>query len=647
MRVIGTAGHVDHGKSTLVEALTGVHPDRLKEEREREMTIDLGFAWTTLPAGKSGTAVEVGIVDVPGHRDFIENMLAGVGGIDAALFVVAADEGVMPQTREHLAILDILQISSGVVALTKIDLVGDDPKSRDEWLDLVEAELNAALQNTVLSSAPIIRVSARMGWGISELKTALSDCLAERPPRPNLGRPRLPIDRVFTIAGFGTVVTGTLLDGQLQVGDEVEILPTGLRGRVRGLQTHKQKEQIAVPGSRTAVNITGMALDELRRGQVVARPGVYHSTQRLDVQFRLLPDVSLLLKHNTEVKLFIGAAEVVARVRLLGVDELSPGEQGWLQLELVEPVVATRGDHYILRRPSPGETLGGGVVVEPHPKGRHKRFAPETIERLEALAQGTPEEVVLQSLTVTGAATYKDLAASSNLEALQVRTAIQDLLANGQMLILEGDSKALRPEDLVISRSFWEQVAQRIIHEVEAYHKAFPLRRGISREELKSRLKELLRPSPRLFGAALRMLVRDGRIQEAGPVVLLPGHSIRFTSQQDKAIQQLMNRFAASPYSPPTVKECEQEVGEDVMAALIDLERLIAVAPDVVFRKEDYEGMVADVRGLLQQNGTLTVAQARDHFNTSRRYVLAFLEHLDTIGVTTRQGDERKLKSAQ
>lgn len=316
MLVIGTAGHVDHGKSTLVQALTGIHPDRLKEEREREMTIDLGFAWITLPAGQSGEAEEVGIVDVPGHRDFIENMLAGVGGIDAALFVVAADEGVMPQTREHLAILDILRINGGVVALTKIDMVGEDEPSRDEWLDLVEADLLSVLQNTVLQGAPIVRVSARMGWGIAELKAALSACLAERPPRPDLNRPRLPVDRVFTIAGFGTVVTGTLLDGRLQVGDEVEILPTGLRGRVRGLQTHKQKEQIAVPGSRTAVNISGVALDELQRGQVVAHPGNYRSTQRLDVHFRLLPDVSLPVKHNSEVKLFIGAAEVVARLRL-------------------------------------------------------------------------------------------------------------------------------------------------------------------------------------------------------------------------------------------------------------------------------------------------------------------------------------------
>jgi len=264
MRTIGTAGHVDHGKSTLVQALTGIHPDRLKEEREREMTIDLGFAWMTLPGADGRPDEEIGIVDVPGHRDFIENMLAGVGGIDAVLFVVAADEGIMPQTREHLAILNILQVQGGVVALTKIDLV-EDPG----WLDLIEEDLHTAFQDTILADAPIVRVSARTRLGIDDLRSALRDCLANRAPQADIGRPRLPVDRIFTMAGFGTVVTGTLTDGHLQLGDEVEILPRGLRGRVRGLQTHKQKESLAVPGSRTAVNISGITVEAIHRGAVV------------------------------------------------------------------------------------------------------------------------------------------------------------------------------------------------------------------------------------------------------------------------------------------------------------------------------------------------------------------------------------------
>ncbi|MDO9348938.1 MAG: selenocysteine-specific translation elongation factor, partial [Anaerolineales bacterium] len=302
MRVIGTAGHVDHGKSTLITALTGINPDRLKEEQEREMTIDLGFAWLTLPDGE-----EIGIVDVPGHRDFIENMLAGVGGIDATLLVIAADEGVMPQTREHLAILDLLQISAGLVVLTKIDLI-DDP----DWLELIESDVRQALKDTVLADAPIIRVSSKTQTGFPELLETLGLLLQERPTRLDLGRPRLPVDRVFSIPGFGTVVTGTLTDGRLNLGEEVVILPTGLRGRVRGLQTHKKKEEIALPGSRTAVNISGVNVDQIRRGEVIAHPGQYHPTRMLDVRFRLLPDVSGPLRHAGEVKLFIGTSETIA-----------------------------------------------------------------------------------------------------------------------------------------------------------------------------------------------------------------------------------------------------------------------------------------------------------------------------------------------
>ncbi|MDY6846460.1 MAG: selenocysteine-specific translation elongation factor, partial [Chloroflexota bacterium] len=308
MQIIGTAGHVDHGKSTLIKRLTGIDPDRLQQEQDREMSIELGFAWFNLPNGE-----EIGIIDVPGHRDFIENMLSGIGGIDAALFVVAADEGVMPQTREHLAILDLLQIPAGVVALTKIDLVKEP-----EWLDLVEVDLSETLAGTVLENAPIVRVSARSGAGIDKLVLAIQGVLEQHPHRPDLGRPRLPVDRVFTLPGFGTIVTGTLMDGQLTVGDPVEVLPSGIEGRVRGLQTHKQAEEKALPGSRTAVNIAGVSRDQIERGNTLVHPGTFKPTKMIDVWCTLLPDVKESLKHNTEVKLFIGAAEVMARVRLLG-----------------------------------------------------------------------------------------------------------------------------------------------------------------------------------------------------------------------------------------------------------------------------------------------------------------------------------------
>ena len=637
MRVIGTAGHVDHGKSTLVQALTGIHPDRLKEEREREMTIDLGFAWLKLPDGE-----DVGVVDVPGHRDFIENMLAGVGGIDAALFVIAADEGIMPQTREHLAILDILQVPGGVVALTKIDLV-DDP----DWLALVEEDVRSYLAGTVLGDAPIVPVSARTRQGLPDMLNALSSCLSQRPPRPDLGRPRLPVDRVFTMPGFGTIVTGTLIDGSLRQGDELEIYPTGLRGRVRGLQTHKHKEEMAVPGSRTAVNISGVDVDQVLRGSVIAHPGDYQPSRRMDVLFRLLPDVSQVLEHNTQVKLFLGAAEVQARLRLLGSEQLIPGEHGWLQLELDQPLVAVRGDRYILRRPSPGETLGGGMVVDPHPKGRHKRFAAEVIASLEALAQGDPADILLQALFSLGTAPINEIIDRSHLDDQVARDAINTLLAAGTLVPLENSSTpALAPNSLVTSLGAWNALSARAVHEVTTYHHNYPLRRGLPREELKSRLK--LPPGAigaRLFIAAMRKLSAAGLLEEAGPLVLQPGFTIRFNPQQQRQVDALMSRFSAAPFAPPSIKECQAEIGEELFTALVEQGDLVTLSAEVVFRRQDYEKMIAEIRRLLQARGTLTAAEARDHFNTSRRYILALLEHLDAIGVTRRDGDLRRLKS--
>jgi selenocysteine-specific elongation factor len=635
MRVIGTAGHVDHGKSTLVEALTGTHPDRLKEEREREMTIDLGFAWLRLPDGE-----EVGIVDVPGHRDFIENMLSGVGGIDAALFVVAADESVMPQTREHLAILDILQIQGGVVALTKTDLIDDD-----DWLELVEEDLRQILMNTVLEDAPIRRVSAKSGAGIQDLLLALQDCLVERPPRQDLGRPRLPIDRVFTMTGFGTVVTGTLTDGRLQIGDELVLLPSNLRGRVRGLQTHKRKEEIAVPGSRTAVNISGVNAELVNRGQIAAHPGDYAATRRLDVHFKLLNDVSQPLLHNTEVKFFIGTTEVLARVRLLGTEALKQGEEGWLQLELKQPVVAVRGDRYILRRPSPGETLGGGRVVEPFPKGRHKRFAAGALARLESLSRGTPSDILMQNIIALSAAPLQEIIFRSNLDTDTAWQAVKELLDSGQLIDLEGKpgkNNLPSPDSLITSRGYWEQASIQILKTLEEYHHTYPLRKGMPREELKSKLKL----SPRLLSAALKKLSEKEAVEESGPLVLKPGHRITFNSQQKQAVDRLLEKFAASPYAPPTVKESQAEVGEDVYNAVVELGLLVPITTEVAFRKEDYIEMISTVRGLLEKSGTITAGEVRDHFNTSRRYVLALLEHMDSKGITVREGDGRRLRKA-
>ncbi|RLC64151.1 MAG: selenocysteine-specific translation elongation factor, partial [Chloroflexi bacterium] len=487
MRVVGTAGHVDHGKSTLVRALTGIDPDRLREEKEREMTIDLGFAWLTLPSGES-----VGIVDVPGHRDFIENMLAGVGGIDAALLVVAADEGVMPQTREHLAILDLLGVDTGVVALTKVDVLEDMPES-EEWIDLVAADVAETLEGTVLEDAPIVPVSARAGRGLDELVEALQSALGRAEPRRDQGRPRLPIDRVFTISGFGTVVTGTLIDGHFEVGQEVEILPQGLKARVRGLQTHKKKIERATPGSRLAMNLSGVDKEDLKRGDVVTVPGWLRPTVLVDVQLHYLPDTLRLhseqasyrpLRHNTQVKFFAGAAETLARVRVLGQKSLPPGEPGWAQLRLQEPIVLLKGDRFIIRRPSPPATLGGGVVVDPNPGRRHRRFRPQVIARLETLARGSPAEILLQTLERRGPIAARDLLSASGLDEV-APDALSQLLETGQAVVLGPEERIPNPAtsgQLLAARSWWSELTDRISRQLAAYHRQFPLRAGMGRE---------------------------------------------------------------------------------------------------------------------------------------------------------------------
>ena len=657
MRVIGTAGHVDHGKSTLISALTGVHPDRLKEEIEREMTIELGFGWLTLPDGE-----EIGIVDVPGHRDFIGNMLAGVGGIDAVVLVIAADEGVMPQTKEHLAILDLLQIPSGMIALTKTDLVPDP-----EWLDLVESDIRETLTGTALENAPFVRVSAKDSTGLDNLLDTLSKLLQNEPARLDLGRPRLPIDRAFSIAGFGTVITGTLADGNLSLGDEVLILPSEQKGRVRGLQTHKKKEEISVPGSRTAVNISGISLEDIRRGEVVIKPNQYQTTRRLDARFRLLDDISQPLKHNTEVKLFVGASETIATLRLLGTENLNPGKEAWIQLELRDPIVTVRGDRYILRRPSPAETLGGGVIIDHQPKGRHKRFDEDVIEKLRSLAEGSPADVLYQASLANGADMLSNLISEARLEDADAKEAVDELFAEKKIINLDsgavhlkdalpretaletrtathpradGVSKTDAMQFFVIATTHWDALTERTLNMTAAYHEKFPLRTGIPRQELKSRLKI----DAKLFNAMLEKLSGAEQLSYADGSVKISTHSVTFTESQQAQVHALTRRFNANPYAPPTLKASYEEVGDEILNALIELGNFVKVSQEVIFQQSDYKKMVAMLRAYLDKNGKITLSETRDLFGTSRRYAQAFLEHLDAKGVTKREDDYRVLR---
>jgi selenocysteine-specific elongation factor len=636
MRVIGTAGHVDHGKSTLVEALTGIDPDRLKEEKEREMTIDLGFAWLTLPSGE-----QVGIVDVPGHKDFIKNMLAGVGGIDAALFVVAADEGVMPQTREHLAIVDLLQVGGGVVAITKKDLAEDE-----EWLELVMAEVAEELEGTVLAEAPIVPVSARTGEGLPALLEELDRYLQTTPARRDLGRPRLPVDRVFTIAGFGTVVTGTLSDGHLTVGQEVEVMPQGLKARIRGLQTHKEKIETAMPGSRVAINLGGVSTDQLNRGDVVALPGALKPTKLIDVRLQYLADAPKPLKHNAAVEFFSGAAEIQARVRLLDQEVLRPGETGWVQLRLASPAVLVKNDRFIVRQPSLGATTGGGVVVNVHPQRRYQRFRPEVIARLETMSHGTPEEVLLQSLESQQPCEAKELVKRCGLPAEEAVEALSALLSEGQFIVLSSQQPAIAIQQpaasnqYLITRSGWQSLIESLSAVLREYHQQYPLRKGMSREELKSRS----RLASRLFNEVVSLAAEESKLVEEETTIRLPQHQVKFGPAEQRTVDALLAEFRRNPYTTPSVAECEAQVGAEVLNALIEQGQLFKVSPDVIFLTETYEGMVKRIVAHIKSEGSITVAQVRDMFGASRKYALALMEHLDERKVTKRVGDERVLR---
>ncbi len=622
MFVIGTAGHVDHGKSTLVEALTGINPDRLKEEQEREMTIVLGFAWMTLPSGR-----EVSIVDVPGHERFVKNMLAGVGGIDAALLVVAADEGVMPQTQEHLDILNLLQIPRGAVAISKTDLVDDA-----EWLDLVMEEVRERLQGTVLEGAPLVPVSARTGAGLEELVAVLDHLLEDAQPRADRGRPRLPIDRAFTIAGFGTVVTGTLSDGSLHVGDEVEILPRGLRGRIRGLQTHKKKVETAIPGRRTAVNLSGVAVDEIERGDVLAYPGRLRPTRRLAVRLQLLPSAIRALRQDDALDLFVGAAERRVRVTLLEGDELSPGEAGWVLLRLRQPVAVERGDRFIVRWPSPGITVGGGAVVDPTP-GRLRRFHPEGIARLEALQRGRPEDLLLQAF---GGRPRRagDLVEESGLETEAAWETLRRLLREEQLVALQA-GEALSTDTFLLPHQDADRLHARMVEVLERYHARNPLRMGMPKEELKSQL----RLDGRIFNDVLTWAVQGGALVVEGAWVRRSDHEQRFTPEQQAQIDRFLRLLHRAPYSPPPRQEWP--IAPALLDALVEAGRLIRLTPDVVFTPETYQEMVQTVLDRLDRDGTITVAQVRDLFRTSRKFALALLEHMDEKKWTRRVGDER------
>jgi selenocysteine-specific elongation factor len=603
MYVIGTAGHVDHGKSALVQALTGIDPDRWAEEKERGLTIDLGFAWLRLPGGK-----EVSIIDVPGHERFIKNMLAGVGGIDLALLVIAADEGVMPQTREHLAIIDLLGIERGVVALTKSDLVDAD------GLALARADAAEALAGTTLAAAPVVACSAVTRDGLGDLVAAIEGELAKAERRADQGRPRLPIDRAFTMSGFGTVVTGTLTGGSLRAGDEVEVMPGGLRARVRGLQTHGQTVEAAPPGRRTAVNLAGVAVGDLHRGMVLGRRGTVHATSSVDVRLRAVPYLARPVRHNLTVTLHTGAAEVEGRLLLLDAAEVPPGGEAWAQVRLAAPAAAEKGDRFVIR--DPNDTLGGGVIVDVDAP-RHRRFDAATLSRLEALMRGSPDEVLLAAVA------RGEPAPAEGLDA----DIVQRLVERGEIA---------RAGAFLYTRAGFARAEAAVREALAGYHRLSPLRPGMPREELRSRL----RFEAKAFDALVSRLAGDGLLAERGNVLALASHAPALTPEQERAAEAYVEALRGSPYAPPT----DQPPEADVLAYLEAEGRVVRTGDGVVFAAEAYAEMVRRIEEHLRAQGTITLSQVRDMLGTSRKYAQALLEHLDAKQVTRRSGDARVLR---
>jgi selenocysteine-specific elongation factor len=619
--VVGTAGHIDHGKSTLVKALTQIDPDRLEEEKRRGMTIDLGFAYMQLPSGR-----RVGIVDVPGHQRFLKNMLAGVHGMDAVLLVIAADEGPMPQTREHLAIVDLLGIEHGIVVLTKADLVDD------AWLGLVRDDVAAMLAGTSLQRSPIIAVSSSTGAGLDQLQAALDAELGQTAPRPDVGRPRLPVDRAFAMSGFGTVVTGTLVGGALREGTELAVLPAGRRVRIRGLQQHNRPVDEARPGSRTAVNLSGLDHSQVRRGDVLALPGTLPASRRLDARLLVLPGVQPL-RHHQRLLMYHETAEVMIELTLLERDELRGGEAGWVQLFASEPVVAVDGDRFILRVPSPAATVAGGAIVDSAPR-RHRRRDPAVLTELANRERADPATAaVLELGKHRWGLVETELGGRLGLTPTRMAEILAPVLDRGVVR---------RLASRWLTRDQWERSVSLVTSGLASYHEAQPLRRGMPKEELRSRTGI----PPALFADLLTVLADERTVVELGGEVALLAHRPALTVDQETALGAFLAELEGQPFSPPPLPDLvrRHQLTPALLQYLVADGRVVRVNDETAFARSAYEDAVRRLRVHLSDHRTLTVAAARDVLGSSRRYVLPLLEWLDAQKITRRVGDDRILR---
>ncbi|MGE5560966.1 MAG: selenocysteine-specific translation elongation factor [Chloroflexota bacterium] len=626
--IVGTAGHVDHGKTALIRALTGVETDRLPEEKARGISIDIGFASFTLPSGR-----RVGIVDVPGHERFIKNMLAGASGIDLVLLVVAADEGIMPQTREHFDILRLLGIKKGIVVTTKRDLVDD------EWLGLVREEIADFVKGTFLAGAPVVPVSAVTRQGLDELEATIDRVAAETEAKDASAPARLPIDRIFSVAGFGTVITGTLVAGRIATESRLELLPADVDVRVRQIQVHGRTVPEARAGQRVALNLAGIDREVIQRGDVLAAPGTLAPTNIFGAKLHVLPDALRPVADGARVHLHVGTAEVLARVFCLDRDALGPGDEALIRIKTEQSVVVGRGDRYIIRSYSPMLTIGGGEVIEPH-LGEHVRRRRDALADLAAKAEGTPADLLVAAARKRGLApsTAKDLARDASLTPEAARPELDRLVASGDLVALE-------PGGLYAARQSIAAALEQVEAALADYHRRYPLRRGMPREELRTRA--LKGVDGRVYPGLLNELVRQGAIVAEQERVSAVGHAVRLTPEQERAKSEIEARFRSGAYAPPDLATAlagvpgSDAVKSELMLLLGEEGSVIRLSDDVYIHRETLADARARVRATLRETGKITVAAFRDMVGTSRKFALPLLERFDAEGLTRRAGDER------
>lgn len=628
--ILGTAGHIDHGKTTLIKALTGIDTDRLKEEKERGITIELGFAHMELPGGQL-----IGIVDVPGHEKFVRNMVAGATGIDMVALIIAADEGVMPQTREHLEICSLLDIEHGLVVLTKKDMVEAD------WLELVREDVADFLGGTFLEGAPIVEVSAVTGEGLEELKEAIGEIARGVPQRSSGAFFRLPIDRVFTMKGFGTVITGTTISGSIKTGDEVSIYPKGIASKVRNIQVHNREVSEVKAGLRTAINLQGMEKADIQRGDIVAKKGSLRPTYMIDVFLELLQGASRGLKNRTRVRFHAGTSEIMATVILLDRDELKPGEGCFGQLRLDQQTALLRGDRYVLRSYSPVRTIGGGEVLNALPR-KKKRFSEAALSELKVLHEGEPEQVAEQFVRMARlmGVSRKDLHFLVNIDNEEFEDVLKRLLKQGK--ILEYDKE----KGTYIHSKHLSRAKEEILKTLKAYHKEFPLKLGLQKEELRSRT--VGSRNQKLFNHVISTLMKEGVVVQEKEALRLSSHQVTLGQEQEKTRKTIEEAYLKGGLQPPYFKELIAKLpgdrAEDVLNVMLKEGILVKIKEDLYFHRDVIDGLREDLIAFLRERGEITTPQFKEMTGASRKYTIPLIEYFDKAQVTVRVGDNRVLR---